>query len=89
MIHPSDAEAWLTFNDIHLDFAMETRNVWLGLCTNGFNPFGSSGQQYSSWPVIVTPYNLPPWMCMKKPYMFLTVIVPRPSNPKHNIDLYL
>ena len=26
---------------------------------------------------------------MKKPYMFLTVIVPGPSNPKHNIDLYL
>ena len=61
----------------------------LGLCTDGFNPFGSSGQQYSSWPVILTPYNLPPWMCMKKPYMFLTVIVPGPSNPKHNIDLYL
>ena len=43
MVHPSDAEAWLTFNDIHPDFAMKTRNVWLGLCTNGFNPFGSFG----------------------------------------------
>ncbi|XP_057543445.1 uncharacterized protein LOC130821673 [Amaranthus tricolor] len=26
---------------------------------------------------------------MKKLYMFLTMIVPGPSNPKHNIDLYL
>ncbi|XP_057526571.1 uncharacterized protein LOC130805802 [Amaranthus tricolor] len=28
-----------------MDFAMETQNVRLGLCTNGFNLFGSSGQQ--------------------------------------------
>uniref|UniRef100_A0A0V0GVB4 Putative ovule protein n=1 Tax=Solanum chacoense TaxID=4108 RepID=A0A0V0GVB4_SOLCH len=28
-------------------------------------------------------------MCMKKAYMFLTVIVPRPNNPKHKIDVYL
>lgn len=37
----------------------------------------------------MTPYNLPPWMCMKKPYMFLTVIAPGPRNPKQKIDLYL
>ena len=28
-------------------------------------------------------------MCMKKQYMFLTVIVPSPKNPKHRIDMYL
>ncbi|CAO2820388.1 unnamed protein product [Amaranthus hypochondriacus] len=43
MCHPSDSEAWLTFNATHLGFARETRNVRLGLCTDGFNPFGSSG----------------------------------------------
>ncbi|KAM3395422.1 hypothetical protein P3S68_004428 [Capsicum galapagoense] len=48
-----------------------------------------SGRKYSSWPVIVTPYNLPPVMCMKEAYMFLTIIVPGPSNPKHKIDVYL
>ncbi|XP_059290605.1 uncharacterized protein LOC132044132 [Lycium ferocissimum] len=50
---------------------------------------GQSGRKYSSWPVIVTPYNLPPGMCMKEAYMFLTVIVPGPNNPKHKIDVYL
>ncbi|CAO2827523.1 unnamed protein product [Amaranthus hypochondriacus] len=89
LCHPSDSEAWLTFNVTHPGFARETRNVRLGLCTDGFNPFGSSGQQYSCWPVILTPYNLSPLMCMKKQYMFLMVIVPEPKNPKHNIDLYL
>ena len=61
----------------------------LGLCTDGFQPYGQSDQQYSCWPVISTPYNLPPWMCMKEEYMFLTVIVPGPKNPKNNLDVFL
>ena len=61
----------------------------LGLCTDGFQPYGQSGQQYSSWPVILTPYNLPPWMCMKEEYIFLTVIVPGPKNPKNKLDVFL
>ncbi|KAL3638092.1 hypothetical protein CASFOL_018105 [Castilleja foliolosa] len=89
MNHPSDSEAWKLFNQTHSEFAMETRNVRLGLCTDGFQPFGSYGAQYSSWPVVVTPYNLPPWMCMKAQFMFLTVLVPGPANPKHNLDVFL
>ena len=60
-----------------------------GLYTDDFNPFGNSRRQYSTWPVILTPYNLSSWMCMKTPYMFLIVIAPRPNNPKQNIDIYL
>ena len=89
MFHPSDAEAWKHFDRTHPPFALEKRNVRLGLCTDGFQPFGQSGKQYSCWPVIVTPYNLPPWMCMKDPYMFLTIIVPGPKNPKQKLDVYL
>ena len=82
MRHPSDAEAWSHFNAVWPDFAAESRNVRLGLCTDGFNPFSSSGRQYSSWPVILTPYNLPPSMCMRDEVMFLTVIVLGPKSPK-------
>ncbi|KAM3379267.1 hypothetical protein P3S68_011681 [Capsicum galapagoense] len=89
MRHPSDSEAWKHFNESHPFFAVEPTNVRLGLCTDGFQPFSQSGRKYSSWPVIVTPYNLPPRMFMKKAYMFLTIIVPGPSNPKHKIDVYL
>ncbi|KAM3281368.1 hypothetical protein P3S67_028389 [Capsicum chacoense] len=89
MCHPSDSEAWKHFNESHPFFAVELRNVRLGLCTNGFQKFSQSGRKYSSWPVIVTPYNLPPGMCMKEAYMFLTIIVPGPNNPKHKIDIYL
>ncbi|KAM3232198.1 hypothetical protein P3L10_017557 [Capsicum annuum] len=87
--HLSDSEAWKNFNESYLFFAAEPRNVRLGLCTDGFQPFSQSGRKYSSWPVIVTPCNLPPRMCMKEAYMFLTIIVPGPSNPKHKIDVYL
>ena len=47
MRHPSEGEAWKHFNRMHPDFASESRNVRLGLCTDGFNPFGAAGQQYS------------------------------------------
>ncbi|XP_059288082.1 uncharacterized protein LOC132041388 isoform X3 [Lycium ferocissimum] len=89
MRHCSDAPAWKHFDRMHPSFATESRNVRLGLCTDGFQPFGQTGQQYSSWPVIVTPYNLPPWMCMKDPYLFLSVIVPGPKNPKQQLDVFL
>ncbi|XP_057995012.1 uncharacterized protein LOC131175302 [Hevea brasiliensis] len=89
MCHSSDSEAWKHFNRTHPMFAAEIRNVRLGLCTDGFQPFGQSGQQYSCWPVIITPYNLPPGMCMKEPYLFLSIIVPGPQNPKHRLDVYL
>ena len=59
MRHCYDSLAWKHFNAMHPSFAAESRNVRLGLCTDGFQPFGQSGSQYSSWPVILTPYNLP------------------------------
>jgi len=59
------------------------------LCADGFSPFSQSGRSYSIWSVVVTPYNLSPDICMTTPYMFLTCIIPGPSNPKNKIDVYL
>ena len=61
----------------------------LGLSTDGFAPFAHYGQSYSCWPVIVTPYNLPPWMCMRRQFMFLSLLIPGPRNPKGNLDIYM
>ncbi|KAL8098118.1 hypothetical protein AgCh_031039 [Apium graveolens] len=87
--HPADGQAWKDFNKTHPRFALEPRNVRLGLSTDGFNPFGHSAVPYSCWPVIVTPYNLPPWMCMKQLYMFLSLMIPGPTSPGKNLDVYL
>ncbi|CAM8989544.1 unnamed protein product [Rhodiola kirilowii] len=89
MVHPSDGESWKHFDRCHPDFAADARNVRLGLCTDGFNPWGMSTKQYSVWPVMVTPYNLPPWLCMNMRFIWLTILVPGPSNPKKRLDIYL
>jgi len=49
----------------------------------------ASASPYSYWPVFLTPYNLPPEMCMTKPYMFLTCLIPGPTNPTKKTDVYL
>jgi len=89
MVHLSDGEAWKHFNSVHPHFSAESRNVRLGLCTDGFNPFGSFAALYSCWPVILTVYNLPPGMCMRPEFIFLSMIIPGPSSPVRNIDVYL
>ncbi|XP_050238139.1 uncharacterized protein LOC126687627 [Mercurialis annua] len=89
MCHPSDSPAWKHFSELHSEFADEGRHIRLGLCSDGFQPFTNFGQQYSSWPVILTPYNLPPGLCMKDEFMLLTILVPGPRNPKHLMDIFL
>ena len=89
MVHPSDSEAWKHLDACYPSFAAEPRNVRLGLCTDGFSPFGQYGQTYSCWPVLVTPYNLPPWMCKKRQFMFISLLIPGPKNPKGNLDIYM
>ncbi|KAL6584497.1 hypothetical protein OROMI_003786 [Orobanche minor] len=89
MIHPSDGEAWKHIDREFPGFAADVRNVRLGLASDGFNPFGNMSLSYSIWPVVIVPYNLPPWMCMKKEYNMLTLLVPGPGYPGKCIDVYL
>ena len=79
MVHPSNSEAWKHFNSVHSNFSAESRNVRLGLCTDGFNPFGSFAAPYSCWP----------GMCMRLEFMFLSTVIPSPSSPSWNIDVCL
>ena len=87
-MHHFDGEAWQHFNSVHSHFSAESRNVHLGLCIDEFNPFGSFAA-YSFWPVIFTVYNLPPGMCIRPEFMFLSTVIPGPSRPGRNIDVCL
>ncbi|KAL0342502.1 UNVERIFIED_CONTAM: hypothetical protein Scaly_1912800 [Sesamum calycinum] len=71
MCHPFNAEAWKHFDRMYPDFAKGPRNVRLGLCTDGFAPHCQYSHTYSCWSIIITPYNLPPSMCMSFEYIFL------------------
>ncbi|KAK7273497.1 hypothetical protein RIF29_14548 [Crotalaria pallida] len=86
--HPLDGEAWKAFDLMHPEFALDPRNVHLGLASDGFNPFGTLSSTYSIWPVFLTPYNLPPWMCMKHTPFILSMIIPSKHTPGNNIDVY-
>ncbi|KAL6564873.1 hypothetical protein OROMI_016323 [Orobanche minor] len=89
MRHPADSPAWSTFDHQNPEFAKDCRNVRLGLASDGFNPFRNMNPPYSTWPVVLIPYNLPPWMCMKQPYFMLSLMIPGPQSPGNNIDIYL
>ena len=87
--HPLDGEAWKSFDASFPDFAEEFQNVWLRLATDGFNPSGNMTLSHSIWPIILMSYNLPPWMCMKKEYNMLTLLIPDPNSPGKCLDVYL
>ncbi|XP_061339756.1 uncharacterized protein LOC133286368 [Gastrolobium bilobum] len=89
MRHPRDSEAWKHFNSLHTTFVADPRNVRLGLATDGFNPFGHMSSSYSVWPVILIPYNTPPWLCMKSTSFILSTIIPGKKMPGNDIDVYL
>ncbi|XP_042395408.1 uncharacterized protein LOC121985814 [Zingiber officinale] len=44
---------------------------------------------YSMWPVIVVPYNMPPWKCMKSENMMLSLLIPGPTSPGKDMDVFL
>ncbi|XP_058076376.1 uncharacterized protein LOC131224956 [Magnolia sinica] len=87
--HPSDSPAWKTFDHNHPSFSSDGRNVRLGLAADGFNPFRTMSIAHSTWPVILIPYNLPPWMCMKQPNLMLSLLIPGPYGPGNDIDVYM
>nr|GEU95212.1 hypothetical protein [Tanacetum cinerariifolium] len=89
MQHPVDGRAWKNFDTKYPNFAKEPRNVRLGLAADGFNPFGNFSQAYSMWPVILTTYNLPSWLCIKESSFMLTLLIPDPKSLGKDIDVYL
>ncbi|KAH7835951.1 hypothetical protein Vadar_031397 [Vaccinium darrowii] len=87
--HPVDSGLWKHFDNLYPDFAKDPHNVRLGLASDGFNPYRTMNISHSTWPVVMMTYNLPPWLCMKQPYMMLTLLIDGPKSPGNNIDVYL
>ncbi|KAL5563670.1 hypothetical protein UlMin_033417 [Ulmus minor] len=89
MRHPVDGRAWKDFDRKHPEFADDVRNVRLGLAADGFNPFNNMSISYNMWPVVLTTYNLPPWLCMKPEYLMLSLLIPGPQSPGKDMDIFL
>ena len=41
------------------------------------------------WPVTLCMYNLPSWLCVKRKFIMMPVLIPGPKQPRNDIDVYL
>ncbi len=88
--HAPNSKAWAHINATWPEFAADPRHIWLGLATDGFNPFGEKSSSWSTWPVIFFNYNLPPWLVTKRFFVILSLIIPGLESVKvANFDVYL
>ncbi|XP_078165505.1 uncharacterized protein LOC144560201 [Carex rostrata] len=87
--HPADSPQWRNIDRDFTGFGGESRNLRLGLSTDGMSPFGSMSSWHSTWPVLICIYNLPPWLCMKCRYIMMSLLIQGPRQPGNDIDVYL
>ncbi|KAK1607915.1 hypothetical protein QYE76_031588 [Lolium multiflorum] len=73
--HPADGTQWRKIDREFKDFAADARNIRFGLSTDGMNPFGEQSSSHSTWPVTLCIYNLPPWLCMKRKFIMMPVLI--------------
>ena len=84
-----DSEAWKDLHVRYPEFGVKLRNVRKGLASYGFNLFGLQSSGWLKWPAVLMPYNLPPWLCMKQPFILLSLLIPEKYAPGNDIDVYL
>lgn len=87
--HVADSPQWRNIDNIYKEFGAEIRNLRFGLSSDGINPFGSLSSRHSTWPVLLCVYNLPPWLCMKRKYIMMSLLIQGPKQPGNDIDVYL
>lgn len=85
---PADSLAWQHIEEKWPEFKDDPHHMRLGLGTDGVNPFGLRSTSWSTWPVVLINYNLPPWMAIKKGFVMLALLIPGPHKVK-NMDVYL
>ncbi|XP_076947447.1 uncharacterized protein LOC143619387 [Bidens hawaiensis] len=86
--HVTDSPQWRNIIYEFQDFGDEIRNLRFGLSSDGINPFGIISSRHNTWPVLLCIYNLPPWLCMKRKYIMMSLIQ-GPLQPGNDIDVYL
>ena len=53
------------------------------------NPYGEFGSAHCTWPVTLYMFNLPPWLCLKRKFIMMSVLIEGPKEPGNNIDVFL
>jgi hypothetical protein len=87
--HPANGLQWRTIERDFPNFVDNAWNLRFGLSTYGMNPFGEQSCSHSTWPVTLCIYNLPPWLCMKRKFLMMPMLIQGPKQLDNNIDVYL
>ena len=53
------------------------------------NPHGNMSSTYSTWPIVLTIYNLPPWFYMKHKFLIMSLLISGPRQSGNDADIYL
>jgi hypothetical protein len=86
--YPVDTRQWKTFDLNYLECSNDPRNVRFALSTNGMNPFGEMTNPHNTWQVILSLYNIPSWLCHKRKYLMLTILISGPKEAGIDIDVF-
>ncbi|GJS91314.1 putative transposase-associated domain-containing protein [Tanacetum coccineum] len=84
--HPADSQAWRTIDEKFPEIAEDLRNLRLGISADGVD-VNRGNRHHSVWPVLTVIYNLPPWLCMKRKFIMLSVLIS--GYPRNDIDVFL
>jgi hypothetical protein len=89
--HLCDPKAWRHFHDnVDPTFQNDARNIHFALTADGVNPFKQTRSTWSTWPVTLLNYNLPPWLCTKKFFIMLALLIPgKDSVTSEVFDVYM
>jgi hypothetical protein len=89
--HPCDSKAWRHFHEnVDPEFGTDPRNAHFALAAGGVNPFKQTCSTWSTWPVTLLNYNLPPWLCTKNFFIILALLIPgKQSVTSETFDVYL
>jgi hypothetical protein len=68
---------------------VESKNIRFALSTDEMNPFSENRTVHSTWPVILTMYNIPTRLCHKRKYLVLSILIQGPKQAGIDIDVFL
>jgi hypothetical protein len=53
------------------------------------NTFGENRTVHNTWPVILAMYNLSTWLCHKRKYIMLSILIHGPKQADTDINMFL
>jgi hypothetical protein len=76
--HPADATQWRNIDSQNSEFVIDLRSIRIAMSTDGINSF-MNNSTHSTWSIVLTILNLPPWLCNKQKYVMMSGLISGPQ----------